>query len=181
MKPYLEFVNTIPGSTTPARVFHKTGKIQINMSRWNTIPDAFHKKFIINHEVGHFTGKTDNEIYADAYASNKLLGTEPFSLRKSITALSDNITQDSPAKDARVRAQTIRALRYDYYINHNQKALEALKIWYPEEAALIETNSFEGASSFDTKNINYKNLGILAVAIIALITIIIVINKSKNG
>jgi hypothetical protein len=180
MKPYLEYVNFIPGSTTPARVFHNSGKIQINMSRWNTIPDAFHKKFILNHEIGHFLGKTGNENYADAYAFSKMVGTEPFSLRKSISALTDNITQDSAAKDERVRAQTIRALRYDYFINHNQKALEALKIWYPEEAAQIETNSFDGVSSFDYKSINFKNLGILAVCIIAIITIVILISK-RNG
>lgn len=128
----VQVVPFIPGSTTPARVFHNSGLIQINKSRWDEIHDDFHKKFILNHEVGHYLGKTNNELYADTYAFNALAGTEPYSLRRSITALSTNLPKNSPQYNIRVAAAEIRALKYDAIHNKNKKAFDMLKKKYPE-------------------------------------------------
>ncbi|MDD5358579.1 MAG: hypothetical protein PHX80_05490 [Candidatus Nanoarchaeia archaeon] len=173
MHPQIEYVNYIPGSSTPARAFHNTGKIQVNLSRWNQIPDEFHKKFILGHEEGHLKGKTNNELFADNYAFFKLVGKDPFSLQRSVTALTDNLPPNSIGRDQRITAQTIRALKYDYYINKNQAALEALQKHYPW--AIDKTSSFDAGTS----KIDYKTIGIVAVILAFVIVGIIIIKKSK--
>lgn len=162
----VQFVDYIPGSTTPARVFHKTGVIQINRSRWNQIKDPFHKKFIIQHEKGHYLGKTNNELFADEYAFNALKGTEQNSLKKSITALSDNLPP-SPLSKQRITAQTVRALKADAFENKNKKAFELLKLYFPEEVQNI--------SSFDELPSNAVFMKLLPERIVIIATIIAVI------
>jgi hypothetical protein len=171
----IEYVEQIPGSTTPARVFHSTGKIQINRQRWNQIPDEFHKKFILKHEEGHYEGRTNNEFFADEFAFNKLAGTEPLSLRKSITALTDVLPMTSPQHQQRVTAQTIRALRYDAVVNKNPKAFNALKQYYPWVVENI--SSFEEIAGKPEYKHNYKRIGNIALILTILILIIVIIKK----
>jgi hypothetical protein len=168
----IQYVDFIPGSTTPARVFHNTGVIQINKSRWDQIPDEFHKKFILKHEEGHYKGKTNNELYADGFAFNALAGTQQNSLRKSITALTDNLPMTTPQHGERITAQSIRALKYDALVNKNKKALEALKQYFPGEVENI--SSFEDTTSTSNKPV------IVIASIIGVIILIILIIKLKK-
>lgn len=157
-KATIQFVDNIPGSTTPARVFHKTGIIQVNMSRWPYLPE-FTRKFILEHEKGHYYGNTNNEFVADKYAFDTLKLTEPYSLRNSVKALSDVLPMTTPEQTRRVDNAIIRALIVD--AKKNPKARAALQQYYPN----IPVN-FEGESSqVDTKTI----LIILAVLIAVVI------------
>lgn len=155
----IEYVDFIPNSNSPARVFHDTGIIQINLSRWNSLP-LFTQKYILAHEEGHYLEKTNNEFEADDYAFRKLALSEPQSLRNSIKALSDVLPFTTPDHYARVKTQIIRSLTADWAVNKNLSALEALKkmqtAMYPEQFQKIvsKLNSFNGTeASFDKKSI----------------------------
>jgi hypothetical protein len=163
---YIEYVNYIPGSNTPARVFHNSGKIQVNLQRFNTLPE-FTKKFVLKHEEGHYIGKTNNEFLADEYAFNKLALKEPYSLRNSILAISDVLPMTTREHNERVQKQIIRSLVTDAQVNKNPKAIEALK-------KMNISVPYEGAEKVDSKTITI----VIFVVLLALL-IIILIKKSK--
>jgi hypothetical protein len=174
----IEYVDSIPGTSSPARVFHDTGVIQINLSRWNQLP-PFTQKYIKAHEEGHYLGRTNNEFKADKYAFLKLAFTEPESLRNSVKALSDVLPYTTPEHSERVKAQIIRSLAADWVVNKNAKALEALNqmqtAYHPEQFQQIVSklnSSFDGSNTLiDTKNIAIAaGLLILIVAITYFIT-----------
>lgn len=162
----IEYVNFIPGSTTPARVFHNTGVIQINRSRWNKIPQ-FAKDFILAHEEGHYLGKTRSELFADNYAFEKLKFKQPESLKNSIRALTEVLPMTTPEHSLRIREQIKRSLLAD--ANKNEKAAKLLNELFPGEI-----------SSFDPSTVkpDYKN--ILIVVFILLVVILLTIFLSKK-
>lgn len=138
------FVDYIPGSTTPARVYRSTGVVLINKSRFDHLPE-FTKKFILKHEEGHYKLNTTNEFLADEYASNSLLLTEPGSLKNSIAALDKVLPKNTPEQRLRIREQVKRALRTDAALG-NKEALEAL-------TNLIEMeNNYEGTYMNQTES-----------------------------
>lgn len=119
------FVDYIPGSTTPARVYRSTGVVLINRSRFDHLPE-FTKKFILKHEEGHYKLNTTDEFAADEYASNALLLTEEGSLKKSIEALDKVLPKNTPEQNLRISNQVKRALQTDANLG-NKEAEQALK------------------------------------------------------
>ena len=112
--------------TTPARVNRFTGEIQINERYWLKMPE-FHKKFILEHEKGHFNLPSRDEFKADKYAFNHLAGTEPYSLKNSVYSLSHVLTFKNPEHLQRLIEIVRLALEYDWKKNGNIKAREGLE------------------------------------------------------
>lgn len=82
------FIDTDSGElqNCPAAVDMDTGDIYINRDVWDRYTEA-EKKFIIQHELGHYLQQTDSEIEADLYALNANFGKVHKSLKSSFTAL----------------------------------------------------------------------------------------------
>lgn len=72
--------------TCPAAVDMDTGVVDVNIDVWENF-DEFQRRFIFAHEEGHFRLPTDSELEADIYAINKVAGTAPKSLSRSIETL----------------------------------------------------------------------------------------------
>lgn len=70
----------------PAEVDMDTGDIYINRDVWDRYTDA-ERKFIIQHELGHYRLQTDSETDADLYALNANFGKVYRSLKSSFTAM----------------------------------------------------------------------------------------------
>lgn len=73
-------------NNSPAKVYKKQGIIVINKQEFDLLPE-FAKKWVIEHEKGHYFLQTDDEILADRYATEQLAGSEPGSLMKLYDAL----------------------------------------------------------------------------------------------
>ncbi len=73
-------------NNSPAKVYKKQGLIVINKQEFDLLPD-FAKKWVIEHEKGHYFLQTDDEVLADRYATEQLAGSEPGSLMKLYDAL----------------------------------------------------------------------------------------------
>jgi hypothetical protein len=110
---------------TPARVNRFTGEIQINNRYFRNMP-GFRKRFIIEHEKGHFNLDTRSEFEADDYAFRKLAGTRPFSLKESVKSISQVLSFTNPEHLQRMTEVVKKALDYDHRHNGNQKAGQAL-------------------------------------------------------
>lgn len=59
---------------------------EINRDVWATM-SPFERRFILQHEIGHYRLQTDSETAADRYALRHTAGTERESLRKSLITL----------------------------------------------------------------------------------------------
>jgi len=85
----------------------------------NTFYDytPFQQRFILLHEEGHIvlnTGTTvDDEIKADAYAFDRLAGTEFRSLKQCVEFLQALLVPGLPSTDKRINALYNRALDWD--------------------------------------------------------------------
>lgn len=77
----------------------------------------FQRKFILLHEEGHIMLKTgtevEDEILADAYAFDRLAGTEFRSLKQSLEFLDALLVPGLPSTDKRIQALYKRALEWD--------------------------------------------------------------------
>jgi len=73
-------------NNSPAKVYNKQGLIVINKQQFDLLPD-FAKKWVIEHEKGHYYLQTNDEIMADRYATEQLALSEPGSLMKLYDAL----------------------------------------------------------------------------------------------
>lgn len=73
-------------NNSPAKVYNKHGLIVINKQEFDLLPD-FAKKWVIEHEKGHYYLQTNDEIMADRYATEQLALSEPGSLMKLFDAL----------------------------------------------------------------------------------------------
>jgi hypothetical protein len=111
--------------STPARVNRFTGEIQINNRYFDSMPE-FRKKFVIEHEKGHFLTNTRNEKKADRYAFKKLAGTEHRSLKESVYAISKVLSFRNPEHMERLAEVLKMALEYDLKHNNNPLAEQAL-------------------------------------------------------
>ena len=105
----------------PAAVHMDTGIKEINTSVWNNYSE-FEKRFILEHENGHYILQTDDESEADKYALEKVYGKYHKSLKRSIATLHKIgiIDQD------RMRQLYIEALKIDVQKNGNKKAAKEL-------------------------------------------------------
>lgn len=111
--------------STPARVNRFTGEIQINNRYFRNMPD-FRKKFIIQHEKGHYNLDTRSEFEADDYAFRMLAGSEPNSLKESVKSISQVLSFRNPEHLDRLFEVVKKALAFDFERNGNQRAKQAL-------------------------------------------------------
>lgn len=106
----------------PAEVDMETGDIWINTDVWDDYTEA-EKRFILQHEAGHYALQTGSELEADAYALEQNFGQIRDSLRSSFTALNKADVNN----EARWNALYINALEIDAR-NGNTRAAKELKI-----------------------------------------------------
>lgn len=107
---------------SPAAIDSKNGIIYLHPTLYAKLT-PFQKKFIYYHEVGHYVLNTHDEIKADAFAFDKLAGTEFRSLKQMIEILPSVVDPKNPTVRPRYYALYRRACLWD--IAHGN--LEALK------------------------------------------------------
>lgn len=129
---------------TPARVNRYTGEIQINNRYWRDLPLS-RKRFIVEHEKGHFLLDTRNEFEADRYAFNRVAGKFPRSLKESVYSLTRVLTFRNPEHMDRAFAMLKLALEFDAKNNGNQEAAEFLEKL--NEKPIFETMTTNSAVS----------------------------------
>lgn len=105
----------------PAEVDMETGDIWINTDVWDGYTEA-EKRFILQHEAGHYAMQTGSEQEADAYALEQNFGQICDSLRSSFTALDKADVNN----EERWNALYINALEIDAR-NGNTRAANELK------------------------------------------------------
>ena len=96
----------------PAGTIRQIGLIIINPDLFNALT-PFQQKFTILHEKGHINLQTDDEVAADAYAFDRLAGTEFKSLKQCLEFLSQLLVPGLPSTDKRIQAMYNRALEWD--------------------------------------------------------------------
>lgn len=97
---------------TPAAINRRDKILYINPKIFNTLT-RFQRKFVLHHEFGHYMLKTANEFKADAYAFDKMAGTEFRSLKQCIECLQEILDKDNPEHRARIDALYQRAIQWD--------------------------------------------------------------------
>ena len=117
----IKYVTSAEIGPSPAAVDMQTGVIEINRDLWQNFT-SYEKKFIIEHERGHYFLQTDSELEADLYALKKLYKTEKRSLKKAVATLA-NI---GLIPDQRVKQIYIEALKIDSQQNKNKKAAQEI-------------------------------------------------------
>jgi hypothetical protein len=135
--------------STPARVNRFTGEIQINNRYFDRMPD-FRKKFIIEHEKGHFLQNTRDEFKADRYAFKKLAGSAPRSLKESVFSISKVLTFRNPQHMDRLIKVIEMALEYDSVNNNNPLAQQAL-----DQLKTLSQNRTNNPYSMETMTSSY--------------------------
>lgn len=86
MKVDIKYVDSNKLGSCPAEIDMATGVVSINKDVWDEYDD-FEQKFIILHELGHYTLQTDSETEADKYALQNCYKTAPQSLKRSLQTL----------------------------------------------------------------------------------------------
>lgn len=97
---------------SPAGCDRDTKVIVVNPELFNRLT-PFQKKFILLHEEGHLALNTSEETSADAYAFDRLAGTEFRSLKQAVGALQEILDGTSPEHKERYDALYDRALSWD--------------------------------------------------------------------
>ena len=101
----------------------ETGDIWINTDVWNGYTEA-EKRFILQHEAGHYALQTGSEMEADAYALEQNFGQIRDSLRSSFTALDKADVNN----EARWNALYINALEIDARNGNTSAAKELINL-----------------------------------------------------
>lgn len=86
MRVNIRYVTKEQLGSCPAEIDMESGVISINKDVWEKY-DSFEKKFIIQHELGHFNLQTDDEQAADRYAIERVYKTDEQSLKRSLQTL----------------------------------------------------------------------------------------------
>ena len=97
---------------TPAAVDRDNGILYLNPKLWFKLT-PFQRKFVKLHEYGHFYLNTAIEEEADAYAFDRLAGTEFQSLKQCIGCLQTILDEKRPGHRVRMEALYQRALDWD--------------------------------------------------------------------
>lgn len=95
----------------PIGCYRDEKTIVINPILYYALSD-FEQKFWLKHEEGHIVLDTDDEVKSDAYAFDKMVGTEFKSLKQMIAAL-ENLLSNSPESKKRKKALLKRAYDWD--------------------------------------------------------------------
>lgn len=110
---------------SPAAIDRTAGVLYINPKLFNRLT-PFQKKFVKYHEMGHYKFQTSDELVADAYAFDKLAGTEFRSLKQALGCISEVLSDTNPGKQERYNALYKRVLEWDYKNSGNTLAKEEL-------------------------------------------------------
>ncbi len=106
---------------TPAAVSREDSIIYINPPLYNKLT-PFQRKFVLLHELGHYTLNSKNEIDADTFAFKRLAGTQYRSLKQCIAAIADTLEDGNQTKEERYNNIVYQALLWDY--QHGNKAVK---------------------------------------------------------
>lgn len=106
---------------TPAAVSREDSTIYINPPLYNKLT-PFQRKFVLFHELGHYTLNSKNEIDADTFAFKRLAGTQYRSLKQCIAAIADTLEDGNQTKEERYNNIVYQALLWDY--QHGNKAVK---------------------------------------------------------
>ena len=97
---------------TPAAVNRESGTLFINPRLYFKLT-RFQQRFVRLHEIGHFVLDTDSEEAADAYAFDRLAGTEYRSMKQCIETLETILDPNRTGHRIRIEALYRRALAWD--------------------------------------------------------------------
>lgn len=117
----IKYSNSDEIGDTPAAVSSEDKTIYVNPTLFNRYT-PFQKCFILLHEAGHYTLDTKDELKADTFAFNHLVGRCKLSLKKSIKAIEETLRDGNCTKAQRLDNIWLQALKWDY--EHGNKSVE---------------------------------------------------------
>lgn len=159
---------------TPAAIDRETGILYINMKLYGELT-PFEKRFVKLHEYGHYNLKTSDEIAADAYAFDQLVGTEKYSINQMGQLLEDKILDPSkPGHAARISALRLRAEKWlrehpDKTTN-DQKIIKSLSDFYMQMHDSMNM-TIQTYNQGNQNNSNTMVFGILGIAVVMMIVL----------
>ena len=103
---------------TPAAIDRETATLFINPKLYFKLT-RFQQRFVVLHEEGHLVLNTDIEEEADAYAFDRLVGTEYRSMKQMIETLETILDPNRLGHKLRIDALYKRAIEWDR--KHPQK------------------------------------------------------------
>lgn len=137
---YLPVFPENPGN--PARCEVATGKIEINRQIWDLLP-VEQRKYVLEHEKGHYYRQTFDEVEADAYALEQLALKKKNSLWNYVVSVRNISHGDTRRVRAAEKAALEVAAKHGsadaqrlllrYYANASGPSIEAGRIQLPVE------------------------------------------------
>lgn len=160
---------------TPAAIDRERRILYINPKLYFKLT-PFQQKFVKLHEYGHLQMNTSNEFIADAYAFDRLAGTEFRSLKQCIECLNTILDPNNPGHKVRIDALYERALEWDRQHPILEKAAQSTNAENLQAITQLVLASQEGVnnntqirSNENTQQTNTKYLALAGVAIIAIL------------
>lgn len=160
---------------TPAAIDRERRILYINPKLYFKLT-PFQQKFVKLHEYGHLQMNTSNEFIADAYAFDRLAGTEFRSLKQCIECLNTILDPNNPGHKVRIDALYERALEWDRQHPILDKAAQSTNAENLQAITQLVLASQEGVnnntqirSNENTQQTNTKYLALAGVAIIAIL------------
>lgn len=160
---------------TPAAIDRERRILYINPKLYFKLT-PFQQKFVKLHEYGHLQMNTSNEFIADAYAFDRLAGTEFRSLKQCIECLNTILDPNNPGHKVRIDALYERALEWDRQHPILDKAAQSTNAEDLQAITQLVLASQEGVnnntqirSNENTQQTNTKYLALAGVAIIAIL------------
>lgn len=97
---------------TPAAIDRETATLYLNPKLWFKLT-RFQQNFVRLHEIGHLVLDTSIEEKADAYAFDRLVGSEPRSMKQMIETLETILDPNRIGHRVRIDALYRRAIAWD--------------------------------------------------------------------
>ncbi len=139
----LKVVHNSSIGNTPAAISREDKTLYINPELFYSFT-PFQQKFIILHELGHYTLNTRSELDADTYAFNNIAGTQYRSLKSCIAAIEETLEDGNQTKEQRYNNIVYQALKWDY--EHGNKAV------YEDLIRAMEICSYNGKNTMRNKS-----------------------------
>lgn len=114
------YTSTGEMSDTPAAVDRDNHILYLNPKKWFRLT-RFQRKFIMQHELGHYYLQTDSELKADEYAFNQLAGSEFRSLKQCIECLEEILDENILGHKVRIDQMYKLAIEWDKNHAHLNK------------------------------------------------------------